>query len=167
MKTLADTRRALDDALVNLAQMSKDADNTERFLSQFPGRIATVRRVGDVLAREARRIGRAQFEPYWKGVEQDPLFQEVIRIRNLSLKRGEDTIRAEWREADFTYDPARARASVPRVIYPIGQADMAKHFRPTWLIADGPYAGQEVIPLVRQCVEWFRVVVVPTAEGLL
>jgi hypothetical protein len=165
--TLADTRRALDDALASLAEMSKDAHNTERFLSQFPGRIATVRRIGDVLAREARRISRAKFEPYWKGVQQDPRFQEVKRIRDLSLKRGEESIRVDWREADFRYDPARARTSVPRVMYPVGYADRAKHFQPVWLIADGPYAGQEVIPVVRQYVEWFRNVVVPTAEALL
>jgi hypothetical protein len=184
--SLEKSRKALrlaEKYLTILEELAND-DDPEAFKDSFVGAIAVIRSVGNAVQTETKSLGRTfQFAQWWKQSESDPRYQCVKDTRDLVLKEAGEA--AQVHHEVLVTDVAMANATAYDAAVTTGTSRIdvttnegktetdtfssapepsAATYRRTWVFANGRCAGQELLPVLREFLEWMSNDVIPRAE---
>ncbi|WP_410540559.1 hypothetical protein [Streptomyces sp. KL2] len=188
---LEKSRKALALAEKYLEILEELADDPEEFRDSFVGAIAVIRRVGHVVHSESKELGRtAAFGQWWRRESAaDRRFKCVKDARDLVLKEAEEAARVQHEVLVSDAAMGRATAYNPsvateshidvvrdgteqeRYTFSVPSASAADNgaagptYRRTWVFASGECVGEELIPALRQFLDWMRDDAIPKAEA--
>ena len=167
-RELVRTRKAFSDAGKELELLRHVGKDPDEFRRRFISTIALARRVGTVLDEETKGRRTAEFERWWSTSREDPLHVFMANIRNAELKRGETTIRVDFR---LGVRPGRRHTHYSvvlrrRTVALVRRRGTVPTRTQTWVFDGEEHDGEEVIPLVGKYVSWLGELVLPTAERL-
>jgi hypothetical protein len=175
-------RTALRQATQAVDELRAAKDSSDLFRDRFPFVMASVQRVGSVIAAETQGHRTPQFGNWWKKTQSDPLFVFMRDVRNAEFKRGEPR-QAAHHQVTLT-DAASVQDSLihdGRVVQEGGdrpsEQPAATSAEPSatpptphsvdWYFAGGgQYDGQEIFSVVDRYIAWLRDDILPTAERL-
>lgn len=106
--------------------------------------LAMVHRIGFIIDYETSGHRANSFGPWWKTAEEDPLFDDVKRIRNLEFKRGERGLPGTTVIFQDNEDEPAGTPDDPKVV-----------------LRSNPFG---VIDLLRRYLSWCQSVLIPGAE---
>jgi hypothetical protein len=176
---LPKTRLALRQAEDALDELGDHEDNADRFRDKFVSCVGMIQRVGAILDGESKGHRTSAFGAFWKTTQDNPHFHFMADVRNAEFKRGEDRKTASHQlglsssvtthsslNIQITHDGEVVGETTVTDPPPVNVPEPEPTHTMAWYFKGGDYDGDEVLPFLRNYMDWIRNIILPEAEKL-